>query len=99
MNRRRPNVLQIIEAKTSASIDRATAAHAMDNDPIERDQGGNLIARAEKEDQGIARTVLKVGRIAGRIGPPLVVVATNAVANIARTSVPGRSTNRCRRSQ
>jgi hypothetical protein len=99
VNRRRPNVLQIIEAKTSATIDRATAAHAMDNDPIEKDQGGNLIARAEKEDQGIARTVLKVGRIAGRVGPLSIVVATNAVATIARTSIPGRSTNRCPLSQ
>ena len=99
MNRRPPNVLPTIGVKTKPTVGRASAAPTINGGPIELDRHENLIARPEKENHQIAGNVRNT-RLAGvQIGPALDGMEANRAANIAKTSIAGRSTNRCRRSR
>ena len=99
MNRRPPNVLPIIGAKIEPIVDRATAIRAINAGPMDPDHDANLIARPEKENPQITGTVPNAGLAVVRIGPGWDVMATSGMANIAKTSIADRSTNRCHRSR
>ena len=99
MNPRPANVLLITAAKTKPIVDRATAVRGTKGGPIDLDHRANLTARPEKENPQIAVPVRNAAAALVRIGPRLDGMAINDAANIAKTSIAGRSTNHCRRSR